>query len=81
MKLDYQKRNNAYNENKDVLIYFKGYQFEEFTEENLEVIQPFLEYDRHKISNDNEDIFRWVINWITYIFQNPNEIGGKPRII
>lgn len=64
-----------YSNNKDVFSYFQGYQFDifdEFNEENLEIINPFLNYVKHIICNDNEDIFYWVINWVSYIFKNPN---------
>ncbi|KAH7831198.1 putative Poxvirus D5 protein [Monocercomonoides exilis] len=42
-------------------------------EQNNEIIKPFLDFTREVIVNDNDELYQYILCWISSIIQNPGE--------
>lgn len=60
-----------YSENNNVFSYFQGYDFNIYPNYNEEYLESFLDYVKNIICSRNEEIYNWVISWISYIFKYP----------
>nr|WP_285816903.1 DUF5906 domain-containing protein [Lactobacillus taiwanensis] len=54
---------------------FQGYEYNELNdgEEDYTVLQPFLDHVYSIICSQNEKIYEYIINWLSFIFQNPTD--------
>ena len=55
---------------------FTGYPYKTLADCNENIIKPFLEHTREVIANNDEKLYEYILNWITYIVQNPAEKTG-----
>ena len=63
-----------YSTAQDVFSYFQGYDYKELEDYDEDVISVYLNHIRENIANGNEELYNYILNWISYILQNP---GGK----
>ena len=63
-----------YSTAQDVFSYFQGYDYKELEEYDEDRISVYLNHIRENIANENEELYNYILNWISYILQNP---GGK----
>ena len=61
-----------YSENPFVFSYFQGYEFDFPITFNRGTIKLFIDHIFDIICSKHIELFNYVINWISYIFQNPN---------
>ena len=61
-----------YDERPDVFSYFTGYEHTLLDEVNEGKIKGFLNYIREVIANNNEEVYEYILNWFSFIKQNPN---------
>jgi hypothetical protein len=48
----------------------------------MDLIQPFLNHVKIIIADKNEEVYKYLINWISFIIQNPGEkCGTSPLLI
>ena len=62
---------------KNVISLFHGYKYKILEEVELEKIKMFLDLILEVICDSNEEVYEYVLNWISYIVQNP---GTKSEI-
>lgn len=65
-----------YTENPFVFSYFQGYEFDRALSINRGTIKLFIDHIFDIICSKHIELFNYVINWISYIFKNPN---GKTK--
>lgn len=63
-----------YSPDPDMFSYFRGYDYKELDDYNEDVISAYLNHIRENIANGNEELYNYILNWISYILQKP---GGK----
>lgn len=63
-----------YSTAQDVFSYFQGYDYKELEDYDEDRISVYLNHIRENIANENEELYNYILNWISYILQNP---GGK----
>ena len=61
----YDKRDNIFS-------YFTGYDYKTVDEVDLEKIRPFLNHVREVIANNDEKVYEYIINWFSFVVQNPD---------
>jgi hypothetical protein len=44
-------------------------------------VAPFLEYMKHVVANDNEQLAAWVLAWVADVFQNPGSKAGTALVL
>lgn len=49
---------------------FQGYDYDEVDEVNMGLINPFIDHIKNIICSKNNEIYRYVINWVAFLFQN-----------
>ena len=59
-----------YTKNNEYMSMFNGYDFDE-KECNIKMIEPYLNHIRDIICDGKEDCYEYVLNWMSYIIQNP----------
>jgi putative DNA primase/helicase len=62
-----------YSKDPSYLGLFQGYPFENNSPCNssTELIKPFLDHVLNIISDRNNDLYEYILNWISYLLQNP----------
>lgn len=63
-----------YSTDPDDFSYFHGYDYKELDDYNKDIISEYLNHIRNFVANGNEELYNYILNWISYIIQNP---GGK----
>lgn len=63
-----------YSDKPNMFNVFHGYDYEELDDYYEEIISPFLNHIRNFVANGNEELYNYILNWISYVIQNP---GGK----
>lgn len=61
-----------YSEDPDIFTYFRGYNHTLLDSVNESKINIFLNHVQEVIANNNEELYNYILNWISYIMQNPN---------
>ena len=56
---------------KDVLSIFHGYKYNVLNKVNYKLIEPFTNFIKEVICNNDNEAFTYVIGWIASIIQNP----------
>lgn len=56
----------------NIFSYFNGYDYKTVDEVDLNKIQPFLNHVREVIANNDEAVYEYIINWFSFIVQNPD---------
>lgn len=56
---------------------FQGFEYDSVDEINYSIIQPFMNHIHRIICNSNNDLYKYLIYWLSFIFQNPK---GKTQI-
>ena len=70
-----------YSTNPNMFSYFHGYDYKELDDYDEDIISPFLNHVRENIANGNEELYNYILNWISYILQNPNGRTGSCLVI
>jgi hypothetical protein len=52
------------------LSIFQGYPYENNNPLYMKLIQPFLDHVFNIISDHNNDLYNYILNWISYLLQN-----------
>lgn len=63
------------------LSLFGGYPYHKIDSINHDLINPFLSHIREVICNNNNDIYNYIINWVSFIVQRPGDKTGSAIII
>lgn len=61
--------------------YFHGYVYERIRKCNLEVINPFLNFVKEVIADNNVELYEYILNWFAYIVQNPGLKTGTALVL
>ena len=61
-----------FSENPDFFCVFHGYRYQPLETVDMPLIQPFLNHIKEIISDNNEELNEFILNWISYIIQNPS---------
>jgi len=61
-----------YDDREDMLSYFVGYDYKQLEQVYEGLINSFLEHVKTVIANNNEELYEYILNWCSYIFQNPD---------
>ena len=59
--------------NKDIFSIFQGYKYNTVDNINIDVISKYLNLIHEVIADNNDDIYNYLLNWISYIIQNPGK--------
>lgn len=70
-----------YSTNPNMFSYFLGYEYKELDDYDEDIISPFLNHIRENIANGNEELYNYILNWVSYILQNPNGKTGSCLVI
>ena len=70
-----------YDDTNDVFNYFTGYKWRQFDEVNINIIKPYLDHIKEVIASDREEIYEYILNWFSYIVQNPAKKTAVALII
>jgi predicted house-cleaning NTP pyrophosphatase (Maf/HAM1 superfamily) len=62
-----------YCERTEILSVFQGYKYDIKSFHNDSIIAPFLNHIREVITNNNEMMYEYIINWMSYIVQKPGK--------
>ncbi|KAH7819005.1 putative Poxvirus D5 protein [Monocercomonoides exilis] len=62
-----------FSENSRIFSLFHGFKYLMANEQNDEIIKPFLDFTREVIANNNEELYQYILCWISSIVQNPGE--------
>ena len=63
-----------YNENnKDIFSIFQGYKYNVVENINIDLISNFLNLIHEVIADNNDEIYNYLLNWISYIIQHPGK--------
>lgn len=57
--------------NERVFNLFNGYKYNELEEVDHETIGFFLDFIHKTIADDNDEVYEYILNWISFIVQNP----------
>jgi hypothetical protein len=63
-----------YSKDPNYLSLFQGYPYVDDTNtlyNNHNIIKPFLDHIFNIISDHNNDLYTYILNWISYLLQNP----------
>ena len=63
-----------YSDNPEFFSIFYGYQYSPLKEIEMPIIQPFLNHIHDIIADNNDELYEYILNWVSYIIQN---INGK----
>ena len=66
-----------YDERPNIFSFFTGYEPGLLSSVDVSVIEPFLNHVKEVICNGNEELYEYILNWYSYIIQNP---GKKTEI-
>ena len=58
---------------KDIFSIFNGFKYNTVENINIELISNYLNMIKEVIADSNEDIYNYLLNWISYIIQNPGK--------
>ena len=72
---------NFYDENPNIFSYFAGYDYNILDKVDESKIQLYLHHIREVISENNEEMYEYILNWISFIFQNPCGKTNKVIVI
>jgi phage/plasmid-associated DNA primase len=62
-----------YSKDSNYLSFFQGYPYENnnsMFHSSINLIQPFLDHIFNIISDRNNDLYNYILNWISYLLQN-----------
>lgn len=65
----------------NIFSIFQGYQYDLVEEVDLRIIQPYLDHIKNIISNHYHDVYLYILNWLAFLFQNPQTKVGTSLII
>lgn len=68
-----------YSKNPKHISMYKGLYYRidiPLTEIKMDLIQPFLDHTKNVICNGNEELYNYVLEWISFIIKNPNGKTG-----
>ena len=67
-----KKQIRFFTDNDDFFNVFHGYLYQPLEDVDMPVIQPFLNHIKDIIADKNEELYEFILNWVSYIIQNPN---------
>ena len=70
-----------YDTDPKIFTYFRGYDYKELDDYNEDVISFYLNHIRENIANGNEELYNYILNWISFILQNPEGKTGSCLVI
>lgn len=70
-----------YSEKPKIFNVFQGYDYEELDDYDEEIISPFLTHIRENIATGNEELYNYILNWISFILQNPAKKTGTVLVL
>ena len=70
-----------YSPAQDVFSYFQGYDYKELDDYDEDIISKYLKHIHDNIANGNDELYNYILNWISYILQNPGEKTGTCLVI
>ncbi len=72
--IDSLKKNGIlfYTEHKKYLSIFQGYDYTLLPETDYNVIELFMNHWREVIAAGNEEVFKYSVNWVARVLQNPS---------
>lgn len=72
-----------YSDEPDIYSIFHGFNFPLINKHNINynLIQPFIDHIKYVICDNNEELSTYVINWLSFIFQNPGKQNGIALVI
>lgn len=59
-----------YSQNPNVFSFFQGYSVDPSEELDMNIISPFINHIFYIICSQNQEYYKYVIQWLAYIFQN-----------
>lgn len=60
-----------YDENPKTFNLFQGYEYDQVEEINMTLLTPFINHVYNVICSRNNSLYKYLIYWVSYIFQNP----------
>jgi hypothetical protein len=76
-----------YSKDSNYLSLFQDYPFDNtynntlYNNDNHTLIKPFLDYVCNIISDHNNDLYNYILNWISFLLQNPGSKTETALII
>lgn len=70
-----------YDTDPKIFSYFRGYDYKELDDYDENVISFYLNHIRENIANGNEELYNYILNWVSYILQNPDGKTGSCLVI
>lgn len=71
--------------NNDIFNLFTGFRFEPLDDiketEYYDTIQPILSHLKEVLCSNNEDVYQYVIKWLSHLIQRPCDKAGVPVIL
>ena len=62
-----------YSKRDDYLSLFTGFTFRETNDINMEKISLFMNHIKNIIADGNEELYNYILSWISFIVQNPGK--------
>ena len=59
------------NNDKDIFSIFQGFKYNTVENINMSIIDNFLNMIKEVIADNNDDIYNYLLDWISYIIQHP----------
>ena len=84
--IEYQRHFNFYDimfnsDKKKVISYFHGYKYKGVEQADLTIISDYLKLIREVIAHDNEEVYEYILNWISFIMQNPGKKAAVSLVL
>lgn len=79
--LIYENGKEFYSTDPTVFSVFQGYEYEELEDYDENIIAPFLNHIHDNIANGNDEMYNYILNWLAFIFQNPEGKTGTCLVL
>lgn len=79
--LIYENGKEFYSTDPKTFSVFQGYEYEELEDYDENIIAPFLNHIHDIIANGNDQMYNYILNWLAFIFQNPEGKTGTSLVL
>lgn len=81
LNLVYNNGKEFYSTDPNTFSVFQGYEYEELEDYDENIIAPFLNHIHDNIANGNDEMYNYILNWLAFIFQNPEGKTGTSLVL
>lgn len=60
-----------YSDNPSIFSYFQGYDYTITNDFKPDIIQPILTHIHDIIAANNDEVYKYIVSWVSYIIKNP----------